>query len=284
MILKIGSTGRNVNIVQRNLKMISYDPKGIDCIYGENTETAVKNFQSENSLVCDGIVGDHTWNALIYTIKNIQAALNSYGFDLAVDGIAGIDTYNCLLRFQEEHNLTADGIVGPETKNALFKNNNNSLTDFDISENGVNFIADYEDFSAEPYRGLDSQNQTIGYGHVIISGEHFESITKIQAKALLKKDLQSFVDIVNTITLSLNLTQCQFDALISFAYNCGISALKNSTLLKDIKGNASIEKIKEDFLMWCNCNGKRELGLYRRRYDEFEMYKDADYTRMYRDF
>ncbi|MBC2457728.1 peptidoglycan-binding protein [Clostridium beijerinckii] len=284
MILKIGSTGRNVNIIQRNLKMLSYDPKGIDYIYGENTETAVKNFQSENSLVCDGIVGDHTWNALIDTIKNIQAALNSYGFNLAVDGIAGIDTYNCLLRFQEEHNLTADGIVGQETKNALFKNNNSILTDFDISENGVNFIADYEDFYAEPYRGLDSQNQTIGYGHVIISGEHFESITKIQAKALLRKDLQSFVDIVNTITLSLNLIQCQFDALISFAYNCGISALKNSTLLKDIKGNASIEKIKEDFLMWCNCNGKRELGLYRRRYDEFEMYKDADYTRTYRDF
>lgn len=60
MILKIGSTGRNVNIIQRNLKMLSYDPKGIDYIYGENTETAVKNFQSENSLVCDGIVGDHT--------------------------------------------------------------------------------------------------------------------------------------------------------------------------------------------------------------------------------
>ena len=284
MIYSKGSNGTRVGIIQNNLKMLGYDPLGIDCIYGENTETAVKNFQSENSLVCDGIVGDYTWNTLIDKIKNIQAALNTYGFDLAVDGIAGIDTYNCLLRFQEEHNLTADGIVGPETKNALFKNNNNSLTDFDISENGVNFIADYEDFYAEPYRGLDSQNQTIGYGHVIISGEHFESITKIQAKALLRKDLQSFVDIVNTITLSLNLIQCQFDALISFAYNCGISALKNSTLLKDIKGNASIEKIKEDFLMWCNCNGKRELGLYRRRYDEFEMYKDADYTRTYRDF
>ena len=47
---------------------------------------------------------------------------------------------------------------------------------------------------------------------------------------------------------------------------------------------ATDEKIKEDFLMWCNCNGKRELGLYRRQYDEFKMYKDADYTRIYREF
>ena len=82
----------------------------------------------------------------------------------------------------------------------------------------------------------------------------------------------------------LNLTQCQFDALVSFAYNCGVNALKFSTLLKDIKANSNIEKIREDFLMWCNCNGKRALGLYRRRYDEFQMYSNADYTRTYRDF
>ena len=63
-----------------------------------------------------------------------------------------------------------------------------------------------------------------------------------------------------------------------------MTALNNSTLLKDIKANAQMEKIKEDFLMWCNCNGERTLGLYRRRFDEFEMYGSADYTRTYRDF
>ena len=45
-----------------------------------------------------------------------------------------------------------------------------------------------------------------------------------------------------------------------------------------------MEKIKDDFLMWCNCNGERALGLYRRRFDEFEMYESADYTRTYRSF
>lgn len=262
MIYSKGSKGAAIGIIQNNLKMLGYDPLGIDCVFGENTEIAVKEFQSSHGLEVDGIVGDCTWNLLIEKIKDIQTALNAYGFNLIVDGIAG-----------------------PETLNALFKNNDSSSSsNFNISEKGINFIADYESFYAKPYRGLDSQNQTIGYGHVITSGENFESLTETEAKALLKKDLQSFLDSVNTMVSSLNLTQCQFDALVSFAYNCGANALKFSTLLKDIKANAPMEKIKEDFLMWCNCNGKRALGLYRRRYDEFEMYSNGDYTRTYREF
>lgn len=289
MLLKIGSTGKEVAIVQNNLKMLGFDPQRIDCVFGENTELAVKEFQKANALLVDGIVGDCTWNLLIQKIKNIQTALNGYGFDLMIDGIAGINTYNCLLRFQEANGLTVDGIVGPETMGALLKysciNDNCSYSNsYDISQDGINFIADYEDYYATPYRGLDYQNETIGYGHVITSGENFESLTEAEAKALLKNDLQNFVDSVNTIVSSLNLKQCQFDSLISFAYNCGANALNNSTLLKDIKAGVSYETIKEDFLMWCNCNGERALGLYRRRYDEFEMYVNGDYTRTYREF
>ena len=106
--------------------------------------------------------------------------MNGHGFDLIVDGIAGLNTYNCLLRFQEANNLIVDGIVGVANRcNALFKNNsscnsNSTSNNFDISDNGVGFIADYEDFYSKPYRGLDYQNQTIGYGHVILPGENFE--------------------------------------------------------------------------------------------------------------
>ena len=82
----------------------------------------------------------------------------------------------------------------------------------------------------------------------------------------------------------INLSQNQFDALVSFAYNCGANALKSSTLLKDVKAGADDETIKKDFLMWCNCNGEHALGLYRRRYDEFEIYSNGDYTRTYREF
>lgn len=90
--------------------------------------------------------------------------------------------------------------------------------------------------------------------------------------------------LVNTIIFGLSLSQNQFDALVSFSYNCGVTALNNSILLKDIKANAPLETIKEDFLEWIYCNEEKALGLYRRRYDEFEMYSKADYTRTYIEF
>ena len=211
MFLKNGCTGAEVGIIQNNLKMLGYDPKVIDCILGENTEIAVKEFQGANGLVSDGIVGDCTWNLLLDKIRNVQKALNEHGFDLIVDGIAGLNTYNCLLRFQEANNLIVDGIVGSQTDEALFKNNSscnsNSSNNFDISDDGVGFIADYEDFYSKPYRGLDYQNQTIGYGHVILSDESFESITEKEAKALLIKDLQSFVHLVNIMIIDFGLNQ-----------------------------------------------------------------------------
>lgn len=210
MLLKNGSTGKEVAIVQNNLKILGYDPQAIDCIYGENTEAAVKEFQEANGLEADGIVGNYTWSSLISKIKDIQTALNENGFNLILDGIAGINTYSCLIRFQEDNNLIVDGIVGPETGQVLLKNNSidtsaYSQNKYNISEAGINFIADYEDYYAAPYRGLDSQNQTIGYGHVVTSGENFDTLTEDEAKALLKKDLQGFVQLVNSITNGLNL-------------------------------------------------------------------------------
>ena len=51
---------------------------------------------------------------MISEIKDIQAALNENGFNLILDGVAGINTYSCLIKFQEDNNLTVDGIIGPE--------------------------------------------------------------------------------------------------------------------------------------------------------------------------
>lgn len=155
---------------------------------------------------------------------------------------------------------------------------------YDISDEGINFISDYENFYSEPYRRLDYQNETIGYGHVIRSGENFTSLSQEEAKALLRKDLSAFVSITNGFVAGLNLNQNQFDALISFSYNCGVTALQNSTLLKDIKAGADSETIRTDFCMYKNCNGKAELGLWRRRMDEADIYINAEYSRSYRNW
>ena len=150
-----------------------------------------------------------------------------------------------------------------------------------ISNSLVNFTANYEGYSANSYVGLDSQNYTIGYGHVILSGENYTNLTKPQAWDLLKQDLQNTGNNVRSFTSDINLSQQQFDALVDLSYNCGVNGLQNSTLLKDIKAGASIDILKNDFLMWVYCNGTPLINLYQRRTDEWQMYTSGNYTRDY---
>lgn len=63
-ILKIGSIGTEVSYLQKKLYSKLYPVGTIDGIFGQNTEKAVKAFQTENGLTPDGIVGPKTWSAL----------------------------------------------------------------------------------------------------------------------------------------------------------------------------------------------------------------------------
>ena len=69
-VLKKGSKGEYVKILQRLLLSKGYDPKGIDGQFGNNTLIAVKNFQKTNTdingkkLIVDGYVGQKTWGSL----------------------------------------------------------------------------------------------------------------------------------------------------------------------------------------------------------------------------
>lgn len=58
--LAIKDKGNRVQKLQQDLKKLGYDPKGIDGIFGKDTEAAVKRFQKDMSLVSDGIVGPKT--------------------------------------------------------------------------------------------------------------------------------------------------------------------------------------------------------------------------------
>ena len=58
MILKLGSKGENVKLLQRFLKLKD------DGDFGPKTEAAVKKWQKANGLVSDGIVGPKTWDEM----------------------------------------------------------------------------------------------------------------------------------------------------------------------------------------------------------------------------
>jgi g-D-glutamyl-meso-diaminopimelate peptidase len=63
-IFKLGSRGTEVMKIQATLKKIGYNPGPIDGVFGSQTEEAVRQFQRNNGLTADGIVGANTYRIL----------------------------------------------------------------------------------------------------------------------------------------------------------------------------------------------------------------------------
>ena len=84
--------------VQTRLARYGYDPQGLDGIFGPRTERAVINFQAQNGLVADGVVGPKTWDKLFtpgirlgpdaVSQSNRQSILTN-GSSLVVGGFLG---------------------------------------------------------------------------------------------------------------------------------------------------------------------------------------------------
>ncbi len=75
--LTIGSSGPDVKLIQSLLNRIGYNAGTVDGNFGAQTRQAVLQFQRDNGLTADGIVGPATWNMFerllrgydIYTIR-----------------------------------------------------------------------------------------------------------------------------------------------------------------------------------------------------------------------
>lgn len=114
---------------------------------------------------------------------------------------------------------------------------------------------------------------TIGYGHTgkdVHAGQH---ISQAQADALFASDLAKVERQLNEVVMGMSLTQGQYDALLSFAYNTGIGALKGSTLLRKARVNTSDPTIPNEFMRWVNGGGKVLPGLVKRRKYESELWQ-----------
>ena len=110
---------------------------------------------------------------------------------------------------------------------------------------------------------------TIGYGSTggVREGD---TINEVQAETLLSEDLRTAEREVNRHKLNIN--QNQFDALVSFAFNIGTGAFRNSTLLKRIKIDVNHPDIPNQFNRWIYGGGKVLPGLVRRRNEEAKLY------------
>lgn len=148
----------------------------------------------------------------------------------------------------------------------------------DVSEKGLEFIARFEGCVLHPYN--DPLNATIGVGHLIHTGvvtaadnKKYAGFTRADALALLKEDAAKAVAAVNS--LKVNLTQTQFDALVSFAFNCGAGALKGGVLrgLVSKNKNAAMNTLA----LYNKAGGKVLAGLVRRRAAEAALFEHGSY-------
>lgn len=122
-----GSTGVDVYAIQHLLTARGYATTA-DGIFGSGTEAKVKSFQQAAGLTVDGIVGRATWEALVITVDRgdqggavtaAQRELNSYGYQLALDGVFGPMTESTTQDFQRQNGLTVTGVVSTGTWRTL---------------------------------------------------------------------------------------------------------------------------------------------------------------------
>ena len=139
----------------------------------------------------------------------------------------------------------------------------------EISENGLDLIKHFEGLKLTAYI-CPAGVLTIGYGHTGKDVKPSMKIDIFDAEILLKNDVARFEDSVNTL-VDVNMTQGQFDALVSFCYNLGASALKGSTLLK-LLNSGDYDAAGGQFIRWNKCKGRELAGLTARREAEQELY------------
>jgi GH24 family phage-related lysozyme (muramidase) len=133
-----------------------------------------------------------------------------------------------------------------------------------ISQSGLDLIKSFEGCVLHAYQDVGGV-WTIGYGHTggVREGQ---TISQSDADVMLKFDVQKFVKTVNE-NVKVSLNQNQFDALVSFTYNCGSHALHTSTLLEKLNKSDFVGASNE-FDRWVHAGGKVIRGLVNRRAKE----------------
>lgn len=142
-----------------------------------------------------------------------------------------------------------------------------------VSQRALDLLHHFEGFRNDAY--LDAVGVwTIGYGNTrwpdgrpVRKGDY---VTREEGEELFRTILRTFergvLDAVEVV-----LTQGEFDALVAFAYNVGLGALRSSTLLRKLNAG-EYREAADQFLRWNKAGGKVLAGLTRRREAERELF------------
>lgn len=134
-----------------------------------------------------------------------------------------------------------------------------------LSKTGLKLIKAYEGFRPVD-RILVSGQRVVGYGHRLYDDKP-RQISKAEAEELLISDLRPYEDMINENVFA-PLTQGQFDALVSFAFNIGPKAFLASETLHALNNGRPLEAANAlDVWRKSTINGKTYIvdALMRRR-------------------
>jgi len=143
-----------------------------------------------------------------------------------------------------------------------------------ISQAGLDLIKEFEGLRLDAYQ--DSVGVwTIGYGSTywpdgrrVKKGDRLAN--EAEAEQLLRDTVKTYEAGVNRV-VKVHITQNQFDALVSFAFNLGVGALEKSTLVKKLN-KIDVIPVANEFSRWTKAGGKELAGLRRRRAAERELF------------
>lgn len=155
-----------------------------------------------------------------------------------------------------------------------------------LSRKGLDLIENHETIQFKVYDdGLGIL--TGGIGHKIlpldknpqgVRWKEGDRVSSEQVQKWLSEDVSEAEEAVNKLVVT-QLSQKGFDALVSFAFNIGVSAFKNSTLLR-LLNLGQIEDAAEQFQRWKfgTRNGKKVVlaGLIKRRQEEKELFLQGE--------
>lgn len=144
------------------------------------------------------------------------------------------------------------------------------------SQAGLEFISKWEGCVLKPYKDIAGL-RTIGVGHLIKPGENFPdgvAISHETALQILSADVKLCEDVIKK-NIKVELNQNQFDALVSFGFNCGTGVYSKSDVAQVLNAG-DYASVPVKLLGWSKAriNGvlQTNQGLYNRRKSEGELF------------
>jgi lysozyme len=146
-----------------------------------------------------------------------------------------------------------------------------------LTREGVALVKRFEGFRGTAYRDAVGV-WTIGYGHTAMAGapdvKPGMTIDRAEATKILERDLEMFAEGVRE-RLRRRISEAQFSALVSFAYNVGLGNLRKSSVLAAVNDGA-FDAVPRRLQLWVKAGGRTLPGLVKRRAAEAALFAGKD--------